>query len=67
MSNAYDRILRRDVMELAKQKSVNLKNGVYAMVPGPQFETPSECVFLRNMGADLVGKEYINILFTLAG
>jgi purine-nucleoside phosphorylase len=29
--------------------------GVYAQVPGPQFETPAEIAFLRRAGADVVG------------
>jgi len=29
--------------------------GVYAQVPGPQFETPAEVAMLRTMGADVVG------------
>jgi purine-nucleoside phosphorylase len=29
--------------------------GVYAQVPGPQFETPAEIAFLRSAGADVVG------------
>ena len=32
-----------------------LATGVYAQVPGPQFETPAEVAMLRTMGADVVG------------
>ena len=31
------------------------ETGVYAHVPGPQFETPAEITALRTLGADVVG------------
>jgi len=34
---------------------VSPRPGVYAQVPGPQFETPAEIGFLRGAGADVVG------------
>lgn len=33
----------------------SLEEGVYAALPGPQYETPAEVRMLRAMGADLVG------------
>lgn len=36
-------------------KTRSLKEGVYAFVAGPTFETRAECRMLRNMGADVVG------------
>ena len=32
-----------------------LKEGVYAALPGPNYETPAEIRYLRTIGADLVG------------
>ena len=32
-----------------------MREGVYAAVPGPNFETPAEIRYLRKIGADLVG------------
>ncbi|MGQ0715909.1 MAG: purine-nucleoside phosphorylase [Pseudonocardiales bacterium] len=40
---------------LARSIDPNLREGVYAGVPGPHFETPAEIRMLRVLGADLVG------------
>jgi len=50
MTEAYSREYR----EIAKQAGV-LKEGVYAALPGPSYETPAEIRYLRTIGADLVG------------
>lgn len=51
LTDAWSKRLR----SLAKQVSPDLPEGVYAQLPGPQFETPAEIRMLRTMGADLVG------------
>jgi purine-nucleoside phosphorylase len=51
MVDAYSPELRR----LAQSAPAETKDGVYAQVPGPQFETPAEVNMLRAMGADVVG------------
>ena len=40
---------------LARRVDPTLAEGVYAMLPGPHYETPSEVRMLQTLGADLVG------------
>ncbi|MGH3244934.1 MAG: purine-nucleoside phosphorylase [Trebonia sp.] len=51
LTEAYSRRLRG----LARELDPSLVEGVYAGVPGPHFETPSEISMMRGAGADLVG------------
>lgn len=55
MTNAYDAEYRRLAREAAAQLGFDLPEGVYAGVPGPNYETPAEIRYLRSIGADLVG------------
>lgn len=55
MGQAYDAQLRRQAREVATENGITLREGVYAMVAGPHFETPAESAFLRLLGADAVG------------
>ncbi|AEV33123.1 purine nucleoside phosphorylase I, inosine and guanosine-specific [Owenweeksia hongkongensis DSM 17368] len=55
MSQPYSRDLGAKFKEIAKQKVVNIKEGVYVAVPGPNLETRAEYRFLGIIGADLVG------------
>jgi purine-nucleoside phosphorylase len=40
---------------LARDADPSLAEGVYAMLPGPHYETPAEIRILGRLGADLVG------------
>ncbi len=40
---------------LAREADASLAEGVYAMLPGPHYETPAEITMLGRLGADLVG------------
>ncbi len=55
MSQAYDRDLMELAREQARQKNIQLHEGVYAGLSGPTFETPAELRFLQAVGADAVG------------
>ncbi len=48
----------------AREIDPSLVEGVYAGLPGPQFETPAEIRMLRTIGADLVGMS--TVLETIA-
>ena len=41
--------------QAAAENDVELKEGVYAGLSGPQYETPAEVRMLRGLGADAVG------------
>ena len=55
MTDAYDPVLRNLAREVAQAEGIPLREGVYAMLAGPSFETPAEIRFLRAIGADAVG------------
>jgi len=55
MSDVYAADLRAVFRELSAARGVDLHEGVYACVPGPQYETPAEVRMLRTLGADAVG------------
>lgn len=55
MSDAYSRALREKIVSAAAINGMAVREGVYAYMGGPQFETPAEIAALAAMGADLVG------------
>jgi purine-nucleoside phosphorylase len=55
MSQPYDAELRRIAREVAREEGIPLREGVYASLSGPSFESPAEIRFLRLIGADAVG------------
>jgi purine-nucleoside phosphorylase len=56
MTNAYSPRLRA----IAREIEPSLAEGVYAALPGPQYETPAEIRMLRTLGADLVGMSTVH-------
>lgn len=55
MTDAYSCRLRAIALETAKMHNIDIKQGVYAYMTGPSYETPSEIKALSIMGADAVG------------
>jgi len=55
MSEAYDKELRKIALEVGHELGLELRQGVYAILGGPTFETPAEIRFLCLVGADAVG------------
>lgn len=55
MTEVYSLRLRRLFHSKADALGMPLHSGVYAAMPGPQYETPAEIKMLRTFGADAVG------------
>lgn len=55
MSQAYDPELGRLADEVAMERGITLRRGVYVAVAGPNLETRAEYRMLRWIGADVVG------------
>lgn len=64
MSNAYDNDLRDLAKRCAKEKDIVLREGVYAFMSGPNFETPAEIKMLGLLGADVVGMSTVPEVLT---
>lgn len=55
MSQIYDLELQKLVRRAALKLDIDLKEGTYMQLSGPQFETPKEVAMCRTLGADAVG------------
>jgi purine-nucleoside phosphorylase len=55
MGQAYDRGLLEAARRTGKEIDIVLREGVYAGLAGPSFETPADLRFLRQAGVDAVG------------
>jgi purine-nucleoside phosphorylase len=60
MSSAYSRRLIQVAKETAAEQNFEFKEGVYAGLLGPCYETPAEIVMLRTLGADAVGMSTVS-------
>lgn len=60
MSQAYDRQLCDLARKVAREGNLLLREGVYAGLSGPSFESPADLRFLRIAGADAVGMSTVS-------
>jgi purine-nucleoside phosphorylase len=55
MTEAYSHRFRARFARAAAGSDMKLREGIYAGLSGPQYETPAEVRMLRTLGADAVG------------
>ncbi len=55
MTYAYSPDMRSIAKSVAEKNNIDIKEGVYAYMTGPSYETPAEIRALSVMGADAVG------------
>ena len=60
LSEAYDTRLGALLDAAAEEVGISLRQGIYAGVLGPSYETPAEIRMLRAMGASLVGMSTVH-------
>jgi purine-nucleoside phosphorylase len=60
MTYAYSPRFRQIALEEAQRLSIAPREGVYAALAGPSYETPAEIRYLRAIGADLVGMSTVS-------
>lgn len=64
MTEPYDPELRAVVRAVAAREGILLREGVYAALLGPSYETPAEIRMLGRMGADAVGMSTVPEVIT---
>ena len=63
LTEPYDQEWRSKAMKVAEEMGIGdrVKEGVYTMLGGPNFETPAELRMLRTCGVDAVGTGHLLI------
>ena len=59
MTRPYDPAIIKLAKEIARERGIALKEGVYLASTGPTYETPAEYKYFRTIGADAVGMSTI--------
>jgi purine-nucleoside phosphorylase len=60
MSNVYKKDLQDVIRQVAQENNIDLKEGVYAQLTGPSFESPAEIRLLAKLGVSAVGMSTVN-------
>jgi len=55
MKDAYNKELTQAIKDVAKEKGIDMAEGVYVQYSGPQYESAAETNMFRIWGADAVG------------
>ncbi len=66
MSDAYTKDIREIAKKTAKEQGLEIREGVYFLYPGPNFETPAEIRMVRTLGGDAVGMSTVPEAITAA-
>ncbi len=64
MSEPYKKHLIQKVRDIAAQKNINVREGVYVAVTGPTFETRAEYKMILTLGGDAVGMSTVQEVIT---
>jgi len=64
MTKTYNRVLIELAFNVSHELGIKLKEGVYAFVQGPMYETPAEIRALGILGADAVGMSTVPEVIT---
>jgi purine-nucleoside phosphorylase len=65
MTNAYSPELRAMLAAVSERENIPLRQGVYAALSGPSYETPAEIRMLRMLGAQAVGMSTVPEIIAL--
>ena len=65
MTTVYDRDWSRCLLAFARGKGIPVDEGVYAAMPGPNYETPAEVQMTAILGADVVGMSTVQEVLAL--
>jgi len=65
MTHAYDPSLRAALRDVAGAAGIPIREGVYAGLLGPSYETPAEVRMLRMLGAHAVGMSTVHEVIAL--
>lgn len=64
MSSSYNKDFIKIAKKTAEEIDIRVKEGVYAMMTGPSYETPAEVKMIRILGADAVGMSTVPEVIT---